>query len=72
MQPFTISAGSAMPPCGTTSWYQAAKSFSREVMGESAIRNFQVTLQAAWKGGAAMIRRPTINRAIIYEIMSIN
>src|SRR5947209_3883294 len=37
MQPFTISAGSAMSPCMTTSWYQAAKSCARGVIFDSAI-----------------------------------
>src|SRR5580658_5409164 len=40
MQPLTISAGSAMSPWSTTSWYQAAKSRLREVMGDSAIWGF--------------------------------
>src|SRR5271170_660076 len=38
MQPLTISAGSAMSPCSTTSWYQAAKSWLRCVIGDSAMR----------------------------------
>src|SRR5579885_1539341 len=37
MQPLTISAGSARSPCSTTSWYQAAKSLPRAVIGDSAI-----------------------------------
>src|SRR5579872_6470275 len=40
MQPLTISAGSAMSPCKTTSWYHAAKSWLREVMGDSAINHY--------------------------------
>src|SRR5580692_10991180 len=37
MQPLTISAGSAISPWITTSWYHAAKSFSRGVIGDSAM-----------------------------------
>src|SRR5579859_7235312 len=37
MQPFTISAGSAMSPSRTTSWYHCAKSWLRAVMRDSAI-----------------------------------
>src|SRR5690348_14093239 len=37
MHPLTISAGSARSPCRTTSWYQAAKSALRRVMGDCAI-----------------------------------
>src|SRR5437764_4306104 len=37
MQPLTISAGSAISPCSTTSWYQEAKSSFRAVMRDSAI-----------------------------------
>src|SRR5690242_11437603 len=37
MQPFTISAGSAMSPSRTTSWYHCAKSWLRGVIRDSAI-----------------------------------
>src|SRR5579875_2604967 len=41
MQPFTISAGSAISPWSTTSWYQAAKSWDLGVIGLSAMCNSQ-------------------------------
>src|SRR3979411_1254809 len=43
MQPLTISAGSAMSPCSTTSWYQAAKSWARGVIRDSGIPDYYLS-----------------------------